>query len=352
MKGKQKLRAFVCVCALGITGLLASLAPRLLHFSLSGISNMPPGARVAQRQLVTVWICGDLPGASAWVQKQAAAYGKRMPGVSVWLRTVTAGELDSLADTLPDVLLFTADAPADPDLLQELEENSALSPERAARGRWAGAQRAVPLCLSGYAAVERTPQRVTEAPRSLFGVPPTAEPQPRSAPEPVRWPERLLADDHFGALALAALDAPFGASLSARADAEFLSDENAAALLSIRQAQTAAQTVGLRVITAAPATDLVLYGGVTGRSGEAAAGFLDFLLSESAQQALAACSLIPARQGLRLYGGDHPLLSALENALAEGWLAPAFSWAETGKEILLTAQALYAAGQRATALLN
>ena len=106
MKGKQKLRAFVCVCALGITGLLASLAPRLLHFSLSGISNMPPGARVAQRQLVTVWICGDLPGASAWVQKQAAAYGKRMPGVSVWLRTVTAGELDSLADTLPDVLTW------------------------------------------------------------------------------------------------------------------------------------------------------------------------------------------------------------------------------------------------------
>lgn len=48
-------------------------------------------------------------------------------------------------------------------------------------------------------------------------------------------------------------------------------------------------------------------------------------------------ALIAALPGLRLYGADRPLLQALE-------LAPAFTWPRDRREMILTAQALYAAG--------
>ena len=61
-------------------------------------------------------------------------------------------------------------------------------------------------------------------------------------------------------------------------------------------------------------------------------------------RALAGHALIAALPGLRLYGADRPLLQALELALADGWLAPAFTWPRDRREMILTAQALYAAG--------
>ncbi|MBQ7455600.1 MAG: hypothetical protein IJS53_04085 [Clostridia bacterium] len=330
----RKRRAAVCLAALLLTVLLAGAAGPLARFIRRGEEALsPPGTGTAKRTLVTVWIAGDVPGAAAWLRAQAAAYSRKNAGVSVWLRSASEADLALLAEqpeAAPDVLAFAASVPVDTETLRAC----------------------APLCMSGYALLARTEEAAgTPAPKSLFGV--TATPDPRHTPAPTPaadWPESILADDGFGAIALAALGAPSGGELDT-ADAvlrRFVSGEARAAVLTVQQAQSAlAQGAGWQVIAASPATDLVLYGALTAKASGAAEGFLSYLQGEDARRALSERSLLPARAGMRLYGGDRPLLQALEAALSDGWLAPAGRWAEARNDVLSAARALHRAGQRA-----
>ena len=356
MARNKRLKTVICLLAVATTALLAAAAPglpaRVSHLSHA----LPPGVKSAPRQLITVWFTGSLPGAGSWLKARAADYSRRREGVSVWLRTVTRQDLDALDAAPPDVVVFTAETPLDPGLLQPCALPEGLGPRRAARGQYDGQQLALPLCLSGYVLAEPVPAPAAAQPsRSLFGLRPTPDPGVTPAPLlPDPWPQRLAADDRFGVLALSAMDAPSGASLlpAEALQGRFLAGETAA-LLSLRQARAAAaRGMGLRAAGAAPATDLVLYGALTARAGAGAADFLADLLTAESQSALASEGLLPARDGLRLYGEDQPLARALEGALAQGWLAPAFTWARDMHDRILTAQALYEAGQSAKGLLE
>ena len=326
MKKRKKGKLAVFAAAMAATALLTMAFPGLKNHILYGGEAMPPGVKKPERQLTTVWLYGELPGAAAWLRQQAAAYGRRHPGVSVWLRTVSAQDVEQMASAPPDVLVFNA-------------------------GREVPAGQAIPLCMSGYALLAPARESVTAAPRSLFGVPPT--PDPAATPSPaLTWPGSFAADDDFGALALGAMNAPEGGVFCPAADAFRRFQAGEAALLTVAQAQAAAaKELSYRVVAAAPATDLVLYGMLCGEKNRGAA-FLSDLAAEEAQRALAERGLIPAMEGLRLYGADRPMLQALETALDGGWRAPAFLWPQERRELVLTAQALYRAGEKMEGLLK
>ena len=326
-----KKRLWTCLLALAVSAALAGLYPALRGYVTGEESALPPGAAHVRRQLVTVWLAGDLPGAGEWLRRRAAAYGRVQPGVSVWVRAVGSADLSALAaggEGAPDLIAFTPEAAVLPESVTE----------------WAA------LCLSGYVLAVRTAEAAaTPPPRSLFGVTPSPDPArtPSPAGEPV-WPGQMLADDGFGALALSAMGAPTGAELDSASNVlrRFLAGETEGAVLTAAQARAAgAQGVGCRVAAASPATDLVLYGGLTPGAGEAASGFWRYLQGEESRRALAEGGLLPPGGGPRLYGEGEPALSALEGALAEGVLAPPFRWAAERRDALATAQALYRSGQ-------
>ena len=326
MKTRKKSRIIVFAAAMAASALLAAAYPGLKAHILNGGTATPPGVGLPQRQLITVWLYGDLSGAAGWLRQQAAAYGRKHPGVSVWLRTVSGQDVEQMAEAPPDVLVFTAD--------QEVPAGEATA-----------------LCMSGYALLSPARESVTAVPRSLFGLPPTPDPA-AAPPEALPWPAAFAADDGFGVLALGAMGAPEGGTLCKASEIRGRFENGEAALLTVAQAQTeAAKELGYQVIAAAPATDLVLYGmACTERSD--GAGLLKYLAGEEAQRALADRGLISAMAGLRLYGADRPMLQALEAALADGWHAPAFSWPRERRELILTGQALYAAGEKMEGLLQ
>jgi len=354
MKKRRRVRALCCFLALAITALLALAAPFLRAGMGQREAALPPGVRAAKRQLITVWVADGLPGVSAWLRGQAAAYAKIREGAAVWLRTASRADVAALEDAPPDLLVFRAETPVLPWTLRPL----ALTAEAAlpAAGAWDGRRLAAPLCLSGYVLASCGEQALTPAPRSLFGVaasPPPASPAPPAGE--VIWPEAPAADTAFGALALGAMGAPAGARLVDAAALPGLLQrrEIAAALLTVQQARPLqAAGMALEPVAASPATDRVMYAALTERASDAAADFLDYLLSETAQRALADQALVSPRADLRLYGPDRPLLSALEAALSGGWLAPAFYWAEEGAETCDIARTLYLSGQSPAGLLE
>ena len=314
MKRKKWKKLAGVVAALGASALLALAYPALKAHILSAAPAYPPGKAPARRQLVTVWLAGELPGAADWLRGRAAAYEKAKPGTSVWLRRATERDIAAMDAAPPDLLLFTADTAAPP-----------------------GGARA--LCLSGYVLLLPDREAATAAPRSLFGRPPTPDPAAEPPREAPAWPQTFAADDGFGASALTAMDAPAGGYFVSPGEtlSRFLNGE--AALLSVSQARAAeAQGARYHVLAAAPATNLALYARAHSPAGEDLLAYLD---EGEARLALADHALIPASPGPFLYGPDRPLLAALERALADGWVAPACEWPRIRRETELAAQAIY-----------
>lgn len=322
MKRGSVRRAVILAAALGMTALLTAAFPLLKAHVAGGSPSTPPGVRPAQRQLITVWIAGDLPGAASWLRAQAAAYEKSHPGASVWLRRVSAADIAQLEDAPPDLLIFS------PDMTTPAGD-------------------AVPLCLSGYVLALPGSEAATAAPRSLFGVSPTPDPAVTPQPLTAPWPERFAVDDGFGLLALASLGMHPGAEIVAHEALSARLQAGEAALLPASQARGG----GVRVLAAASATDLALYGMVCGKSGTGA-DFLRHLTDREAQRALAEQGLFPVLPDLHLYGADQPALLALEQALRSPRLAPPFTWPEHKQALILTAQALYQAGENPASLLD
>lgn len=308
--------------------LCAALALSVWILRCAGSAWRQETQRSAQRQLITVWIYGDRLNASPWVRRQAAAWQKTREGEHIWIRTVTQADLALLeqdyAHAAPDLLLFMADAQLCPDWIAQLQ----------------------PLCMAGYALVARTTENATAAPTGLFGI--TPSPLQTAAVTPVPkayWPQQLAADDVLGAYLLQEMNAPKGARLLA-ADAlkeAFLHTEEQGALLStpvIRALQ--AQGVGMRLLCAAPGSDLVLYGAVLQGAQAQAEAVLEHFLSQEAQRALAESGLF-STQGVGLYGADRPVFQAVENALLTGWRAQALRWPQEKAQTVQLGQMLYTA---------
>lgn len=283
----------------------------------------------AQRQLVTVWIYGDVLGASPWVKGCAAAYQKLHDGVNIWVRTVSKADMalleEDYAHAAPDLLLFMAGEEVSPAWLE---------------GEIA------PLCMAGYALVQRSETSVTPAPTSLFGVTPV--PQKAAAITPVPreiWPQNIAADEGLGAWFLQKIGAPKGAQLlpCEQVQADFLQGKVQAALLSTLQIRKlSAQGQGMDLLCAVPGSDLVLFGAVM-REAEAPAGdFLAYLLSHESQQKLSESGLF-SPCGAVLYGAATPILQAVEAALGDGWLPDPLIWPQEKMEKVHLGQLLYAA---------
>ncbi len=360
MHQKIRPRRLLCLLCLLLSVLLGLAFPHLRMYMTAAPAPLPPGIRREARELINVWVLGDTLGMSPWLRAQCAAFSRAQKGVSVWVRSVSKADMALWAEDRsagPDVIVFAAGERVDPDLLTESTSAAALSEAYAAAGRLDGRQLAVPLCLSGYALLERTGEAAqTPPPRSLFGVTATPPPAPEATPpRAAAWPSAFYAGNGFGALALASMDAPTGAVFldEAAVLSRFMAEENACALLTVAQArQCGAQGTGFQVLSAAAASDLVVFAARGSQSSETSEALLSELLSEAAQQALSAHHLLPARKGVILYGGNQPMLYALSASLRDGWLANAFFWPDEGADTLLTAQALYQSGSGARVLLN
>ena len=311
MRSKRWTKWILCGAAVAACAGLALALPEALARSWQPGDMPPPGVPRPRRELVTAWVCADVPGASAWLRSRAAAYGKAHPGVTVWLRSVSAGELDSGEAVPPDLLFFSP-------------------------GAYTGGGARL-LCASGYVLVQPGEAAVTPAPRSLFGVSPTPDGSAPPLPQTPAWPEHCWADDGFGAVALRALGAP-GADFCPAAEAVRHFRAGEAALLPV--ARLTAGEEG-RLIAAAPVTDLALYGAALAGASETARGFLEELTTPEAQRALADRGLISCLPELRLYGPDRPLLAALEAALARGGALPSGIAPAEKQAMILAAQAAY-----------
>lgn len=283
----------------------------------------------AQRQLVTVWIYGDALGASSWVKSCAVAYQKMHTGVNIWVRTVSKADMalleEDYAHAAPDLMLFMAGEEVSPAWL---------------------VGETLPLCMAGYALVQRSETTVTPAPTSLFGV--TPMPQKTAAITPVpreTWPQSLAADTGLGAWFLQEIGAPKGALLLPGEQVQelFLQGKVQSALLSTLQIRKlSAQGQGMDLLCAVPGSDLVLFGAVM-REAEAPAGdFLRFLQDAQAQQKLSERGLF-SPCGTVLYGVATPILQAVEAALEDGWRPEPLIWPREKMEKVHLGQLLYAA---------
>lgn len=314
-----------------IGSLLALCACLLLAWYFPSLLQSPQEEHLphAQRQLLTVWIRGDTISASGWVKEMAAAYQKAHDGVNVWVRTVTAADLELLAadfsHAAPDLLFFMAG--------EEISPN------------WLAGEPA-PLCMAGYALVGQSQTAATIAPTSLFGVTPAPEKEALATPVPKEaWPQSLAADDQLGAKLLEEIGAPAGAKLlpAAQVQAAFLQNEVQAALLSTVQIRAlSAQGKGMELLCAAPGSDLVLFGAVMREACAPAGDFLKYLLGAESQQKLSARGLFSPR-GAALYGSGTPILQAVEAALHGGWLPDPITWPQEKWESIQLGQLLYAA---------
>jgi len=279
----------------------------------------------AQRQLVTLWLRGEALGAAPWVSKQAAAYQKAHPEARIWIRTAADADMLSLEEdfsTAPDLILFEAGEKMQAAYVSSMQ----------------------PLCMAGYALVASAQESATPVPKSLFGVTPAPQLQPAATAVPsAQWPQDIAADDKMGAYFLQLLQSPKGARLMPPDAllASFAQGKVQAALLSTRQIRAlAVQNMGVQLLQAVPGSDLVLFAALMQGGESAAEGFLQHLLSENAQRALAEYGLF-SPQGIRLYGTSTPILQAVEEALTGGWTPDALTWPKEQPAFVHAAQALY-----------
>lgn len=205
----KKRKAALAVLCIGL--LLLAARSALLPTS----SRMLPGLSAKDRTLLRVWVTGTPGGGQAWLKNQLRLFEKQHPGVSTYLRTVTAEELQASDTILPDVVLYMPGDITEPSahflpLSGAMAARDGLLREELLRcGRWRGDQYGLPLCwgawvLSISGSLEPG-SAVTPAPTTLLGRP-AATSGTAVTPEPGYPLEAALQAD-------CALQAPVGAAL-------------------------------------------------------------------------------------------------------------------------------------------
>lgn len=287
-----------------------------------------PGLDARERTLLRVWVISAPGGGQRWLEQMIRLWEKQRPEVTVYLRTVTAGEPRREDTVLPDVILTMPGDITEPDtLLTPIRAgDGALREELMRCGRWRAEQYGLPLCWGAWAlaidsAIEPGPA-VTPAPTTLLGrpaataaAPQTPLPYPRAAAEATG--SALISPGGTALLSLCMLlpetDRPAVSPealqlTSADVYARFQKRGVASAMLTTGQLTafsalvSAGQGFPFRVMTPQDIlTDQVWLAGLTPDASPEAAAFLAFLTSREAQQQLAAQGLHTVRDDLTLY---------------------------------------------------
>lgn len=290
-----------------------------------------PGLTGKDRTLLRIWVISSPGGGQAWLKQQLRAFEKAHPGVSTWVRTVSAQELDNPQAVLPDVILYMPGDVTAPDQLflplsGDMAARDGLLREDLLRcGRWRQTQYGLPLCWSGWvlaidAALEPG-AAVTPAPTTMLGRPAATE-GPQSSAEPGYPYDAAARTDCAlqspGGCALFAaglllerhppLPNDFGTLSAPEVYAAFRSRQCATAMLTTGQATAFATLTssgsGFPFRLMAPSeviTDQVWLASVTADAPRQAALLLSHLTSADAQKALAAQELHTVRRDLALY---------------------------------------------------
>ena len=295
-----------------------------------------PGLTKDDRVLLRIWAVDAPGGGQAWLKAQLRAFEKQHPGVSTYLRTVSAGELTDPEAILPDVVLYMPGSLTDPQTLflplsgdMATRETSAIREELLRCGRWQTQQYGLPLCWGGWVlAIDSALEpgsATTPAPTTLLGRP--AATQPASTAEP-GYPLDAAAQ------AACALQSPGGAALltlgllleehpplpegfgtmsSAEVYSAFQRRECATAMLTTGQETAFASLVSgvsgfpYRTMVADEViTDQVWLASVTADAPKEAALLLSYLASSEAQKGLSAQGLHTVRSDLTLYAAGTP----------------------------------------------
>lgn len=332
----RKIRAIITVLCAGI-----------LLLALSGVHRItgqqtPPGLSAEDRVLLRIWAMNAPGGGHAWLKQQLRAFEKQYPGISTWLRMVSAEELTAPETVLPDVVLYMPGDITAPDAFflplagDAAARGSSLLREELLRcGRWQNQQYGLPLCWGAWVlAIDSALEpgsAVTPAPTTLLGKPAATHSDSTPAPG---YPLAAAVQ------AECALQAPAGAALFTLSllleEYPPLPEDFAArsltevyAAFQRRQCATAVLTTGqvtalegivrsgggfpFRAMVADEIiTDQVWLASVTPKAPPEAAQLLGFLAATEAQQALSGQGLHTVRQDLSLYAAG--LSAEVENA--------------------------------------
>ena len=326
MKHRLKRGIIAAVCTLLLIGTGLAL-PGLMENS-----GDIPGLGTADRVLLRIWVVDAPGGGQAWLKEQLRAFEKTNPGVSTYLRTVSAEELTNPEAILPDVVLYLPGSLTDP---QELflplsgeavgRETSALREALLRCGRWQGQQYGLPLCWGAWvlcidSALEPG-SALTPAPTTLLGKP-AATAAPDATAEPgypltaANQADCALQSPGGAALftlsllleELPALPEGFGTLTSGEVYTAFQQRQCATAMLTTGQETAFSALVsgggGFPFRTMVPdeiITDQVWLASVTADAPPEAALLLAHLTSTGAQQALSGQGLHTVRDDLTLY---------------------------------------------------
>lgn len=359
----NKRRWIKAVLAVGCVGLMA-LAVLALRDGRSPAAEVP-GLRGKERVLLRIWVVNAPGGGQAWLKAELHRFEKRHPGVSTYLRLVTADALTAPDAILPDVVLFMpGDVSAPGELFLPLSgemtarEDGLVREELLRSGRWRGVQYALPLCWGAWVlAIDGSLEpgsAATPAPTTLLGKP-AATSSAGTTPEP-SYPLTAASQ------ADCALQAPGGAALftlglllkerpplpedfatrnAADVYAAFQRRQCATAMLTTGQATafggitSAGSGFPFRVMTAEEViTDQVWLASITPDAPGEAALLLSHLVSADAQKALFDQVLHTVRSDLTLYTAgmsarvEHAARRALTaiNAYADEEAVRAAAW--------------------------
>ena len=290
-----------------------------------------PGLTGKDRTLLRIWMISAPGGGQAWLKQQLRSFEKANPGVSTWVRTVSAQDLEDPQAVLPDVVLYMpGDLTAPEQLFLPLSGDMAardglLREELLRCARWQQIQYGLPLCWGGWvlaidAALEPG-TAVTPAPTTLLGRPAaTGSAEPSAEPgypyDAVAQADCALQSPGGCALLTAGLlleshpplPYDFGTLSTSEVYTAFRSRQCATALLTTGQATAFASLTsggsGFPFRLMCPKeviTDQVWLASVTADAPRQAALLLSFLTSAGAQKGLAAQELHTVRQDLTLY---------------------------------------------------
>lgn len=326
---KSALAAIICT-------LLIAFAAVMLPGLLAQDARVP-GLTARDRVLLRIWTVSSPGGGQTWLKEQLRAFEKQHPGVSTYLRTVSAGELAQPDAVLPDVVLCMPGDLTDPQRhFLPLSGDTVIPGASVIReallrcGRCQAGQYGLPLCWGAWVLCIDSALEpgcaVTPAPTTLLGRPAlTADPAVTEMPAyPLAAASRAeCALQAPGGAALFTLgllleDLPplpenFAAIPSGEVYAAFRKRQCATAMLTTGQETALAALTGgssgfpFRTMTADEIiTDQVWLASVTADAPAEAALLLAHLVSGPAQQALSAQGLHTVRDDLTLYTAGTP----------------------------------------------
>ena len=332
---------------------LAALCLGLLALAAWGATHLQDAARLPslaakERKLLRIWTINAPGGGQAWLKSQLRLFVKQHPGVSTYLRTVSAEELAHPDSVLPDVILYMPGDVTEPaahflPLSGEMTARDGLLREELLRcGRWRGTQYGLPLCWGTWVlAIDSALEpgsAATPAPTTLLGRPAatadaSATPEPGYPLEAARQADCALQSPGGAALFTLGLlleehpplPESLGTLTSGEVYAAFQRRQCATAMLTTGQAIAfAGLTSGgsgfpHRIMAADEViTDQVWLASVTSDAPPEAALLLAWLTSADAQKSLSCQGLQTVRRDVLLYaaGPSSKVESAARQSLS------------------------------------